>query len=40
MTTFHSNIICIYREKGKVWLAELPELCRKNLWITVESDPI
>lgn len=25
MTTFDSNIICIYREKGKVWLAELPE---------------
>ena len=26
MTTFHSNIISIYREKGKAWLNELPEL--------------
>lgn len=28
MTTFHSNIISIYREKGKAWLNELPELVR------------
>ena len=26
MTTFHSNIISIYGEKGKAWLDELPEL--------------
>lgn len=26
MTTFHSNIISIYGEKGKAWLNELPEL--------------
>jgi len=26
MTTFHSNIINIYGEKGKAWLAELPAI--------------
>jgi hypothetical protein len=26
MNTFHSNIISIYGEKGKVWLDELPQL--------------
>ena len=26
MTTFHSNIISIYGEKGKIWLDELPQL--------------
>ncbi len=26
MTTFHSNIISIYGEKGKAWFAELPQL--------------
>jgi streptomycin 6-kinase len=26
MNTFHSNIISIYREKGKAWLDELPQL--------------
>jgi streptomycin 6-kinase len=26
MTTFHSNIISIYGEKGKAWLNELPQL--------------
>jgi streptomycin 6-kinase len=26
MTTFHSNIISIYGEKGEAWLTELPEL--------------
>lgn len=26
MTTFHSNIISIYGEKGKAWLDTLPEL--------------
>lgn len=26
MHAFHSNIISIYREKGKAWLDELPEL--------------
>lgn len=26
MTTFHSNIISIYGEKGKAWLDEVPEL--------------
>ncbi len=26
MTTFHSNIVSIYGEKGEAWLTELPEL--------------
>jgi len=26
MNTFHSNIISIYGEKGRVWLDEVPEL--------------
>jgi streptomycin 6-kinase len=26
MTTFQSNIISIYGEKGKIWLNELPQL--------------
>ena len=26
MNTFQSNIVNIYREKGKAWLDDLPEL--------------
>ncbi len=26
MTTFHSNIISIYGEKGKAWLDEVPQI--------------